>query len=383
MHQNSLSQHDDLLRLVMDNIPQFVFWKDINSIYLGCNMNFAKRAGLDHPQEIIGKSDYELPWAREDADFYRLVDRRVMDSGKPEINFEEPQHLRDGKNKWLITSKVPLFGEDGRVAGILGTYEDITHRKEMELALKNSAEALGESNARLVKLNAELEQANIDLEQFAYATSHDLQEPLRMIGGFTTLLKKRYIDKLDDQAQEYIDFITKGVTRMSDLIRDVLSYSSIGHIDQIYQAINLNNIVTHKLQDLEQFIDQANAQVSYHLPVKPVKCHPDRLGILFYNLILNGIKFNQSKTPMVCIEHEEREQEWLFIIKDNGIGIESQYQDLIFKPFKRLNKRSEFSGSGIGLSICKRIVSLHKGNIWISSNEYSGTSFLFTIAKGL
>lgn len=227
----------------MENIPQFVFWKDINSIYLGCNMNFAKRAGLEHPKEIIGKNDYDLPWAKQDADFYRLVDRRVMDSGKAEVNFEEQQRLSNGKDKWLITSKIPLFGEDNQIVGILGTYEDITHRKEMELVLKNSAEALSESNERLVKLNTQLEQANIDLEHFAYATSHDLQEPLRMIGGFTTLLKKRYIDKLDGQALEYIDFITKGVMRMSDLIRDVLSYSRIGHIDEAHQSVNLNEVI--------------------------------------------------------------------------------------------------------------------------------------------
>lgn len=383
MYQKSLSQHDNFLRLVMENIPQFVFWKDINSIYLGCNMNFAKRAGLEHPKDIIGKNDYDLPWAEQDADFYRLVDRRVMDSGKAEINFEEQQRLSNGKDKWLITSKIPLFGEDGQVVGILGTYEDITHRKEMELALKDSAEALSESNERLVKLNTQLEQANIDLEQFAYATSHDLQEPLRMIGGFTTLLKKRYIDKLDGQALEYIDFITKGVIRMSDLIRDVLSYSRIGHIDQASQSVNLHEVITHKLADLQQLISQSNAQVNYHLPTHLIKCHPDRLGILFYNLILNGIKFNKSTNPLICIEHEEREHEWLFTVKDNGIGIESEYHDLIFKPFKRLNKRNEFSGSGVGLSICKRIVNLHKGNIWITSNEQRGTNFLFTISKDL
>lgn len=346
-------------------------------------MNFAKGAGLDHPKEIIGKSDYDLPWAEQDADFYRLVDRRVMDSGKAEINFEEQQRLSNGKTKWLITSKVPLLGEDGQVVGILGTYEDITHRKEMELALKNSAEALSESNERLVKLNTQLEQANIDLEQFAYATSHDLQEPLRMIGGFTTLLKKRYVNKLDGQALEYIDFITKGVIRMSDLIRDVLSYSRIGYIDQVSQSINLHEVINDKIADLQHFISQSNAQVNYHLPPDPIQCYPDRLGILFYNLILNGIKFNKSAKPLVHIKYEERAYEWLFTVKDNGIGIESQYHDLIFKPFKRLNKRSEFSGSGVGLSICKRIVNLHQGNIWITSNKQGGTNFLFTISKGL
>lgn len=170
---------------------------------------------------------------------------------------------------------------------------------------------------------------------------------------------------------------------MSDLIRDVLSYSRIGHIDEAHQSVNLNEVIISKLADLQPIISQSNAQVHYLLPTHPVKCHSDRLGILFYNLILNGIKFNQSANPLVCIEHEEREHEWLFTVKDNGIGIESQYQDLIFKPFKRLNKRNEFSGSGVGLSICKRIVNLHQGNIWITSNEHGGTNFLFTISKNL
>ena len=128
-------QKERLLQLVLNNIPSYVFWKDRNSTYLGCNLKFAKSAGLDSPIEIIGKTDYDLPWSKEESDFFRKIDKEVMDSRIPQVNFEEPQTINDGSTKWLRTSKIPLFDENDNVIGILGTYEDITERKQMELEL--------------------------------------------------------------------------------------------------------------------------------------------------------------------------------------------------------------------------------------------------------
>lgn len=372
---------EDLLQLVMDNIPAFIFWKDRNSIYLGCNMNFALSAGLNNPKEIIGKSDYDLPWSKEDSDFYRAVDKKVMDAGKSELNFEESQTAKDGSKKWLRTSKIPLYDDANNVIGILGTYEDITAKKEMELQLLKQAEDLKVSNEELKNLNFKLEELNIDLEQFAYAASHDLQEPLRMVGGFVGLVRKKYSPMLDAEGLEYVDYIGQGVNRMSDLIRNILLFSKVEKDIESLEKVDINEILHEKIKDITHVLQESNVDLEINLPDKKIKCQPIRIGILFYNLILNGIKFNRSEKPRILINFEEQETQWLFRVSDNGIGIEEEYQAEIFHPFKRLNSREYFSGSGIGLSICKRIVQLHGGKIWCESNDLGGTDFKFTIQK--
>ena len=381
MIDSSVLTQEELLQLIIDNIPQFMFWKDRDSVYLGCNMNFAKSAGLNRPSEIIGKTDYDLPWSKEESDFYRSIDKKVMDSGIPEINFEEPQTTTKGKVIWLRTSKIPFRNIEGDVIGILGTYEDITVKKELELKIIKTAESLKYTNESLNNVNSKLERANIDLEQFAYAASHDLQEPLRMIGSYTSLLNRKYSDKIDENGKDYMNFVVEGVERMSKLIRGILSYSKLGKVEEKFEMVDLSFLVEEKLKDLTRVIHESNAHVDVNLPSKPVYCQPDQIGILFYNLIYNGIKFNESEKPIVEINFEEKKEEWLFSINDNGIGVEKEFFETIFKAFKRLNTRQEYSGSGIGLSICKRIVTLHKGNIWVESNPGSGTTFYFNIKK--
>lgn len=367
-------ENENLLQLVLNTIPSYVFWKDRNSNYLGCNQNFSKSAGLNSPEEIVGLNDYDLAWSKEDSDFYRKVDRIVMESEEPQLNFEESQTVADGTTYWLSTTKIPLYDSEGNVIGILGTYEDITAKKLMELELI-------ERNERLQKLNTELERVNTDLEQFAYAASHDLQEPLRMIGSFVGLLEKQYGETLDQNGKEYMRYIKDGTLRMSSLIKQILSYSKIKKSEQPYTFKNFNAILATIQKDLSKLISDKNAEITYKLPQTKIACQPERISMLFSNLISNGIKFNESKSPKIKISFQEKEFVWLFTIEDNGIGIEEEYHDYIFKPFKRLNNRNNYSGSGIGLSICKRIINLHGGEIWFESQKDKGTTFHFTLSK--
>lgn len=369
-----LVHKETFLQLVLDHIPSYVFWKDRQSIYLGCNENYAKTAGLDVPDEIIGKSDYDLPWSEEESNFFRIIDKEVMDTGIPRINFEQPQTINDGSTRWLRTSKIPLHNEIGEVIGILGTYEDITERKSIELELI-------EKNKKLQQLNARLEMANADLEQFAYAASHDLQEPLRMIGRFAGLLDKKYKSTLDGVGTEYLKYIKEGTQRMSTLISQILSYTKLEKLEENYTETNFGDLLNEILEELEVFIKKRNAQLDISLPTQKIKCQAARIKMLFHNLIANGIKFNESETPRIVINYEEGENEWYFTVSDNGIGIDKNYHDYVFKPFKRLNNRGKFPGNGVGLSICKRIVNLHKGNIWYTNNQTGGTTFHFTISK--
>ncbi len=379
--KQSVIEQDHFLQLIMDNIPQYIFWKDLDSMYLGCNMNFARAAGFDNPAEIVGKSDYDCPWSREESDFYRKVDRRVMDSGQEEVNFEEPQTMVDGRTRWLRTSKIPLRDPAGKIIGILGTYEDITERKEMELELIKNAKTLSSINTNLQKVNDDLESANIDLEQFAYAASHDLQEPLRMVASYVTLMRRRGVSEKDPEVGEYFGFILEGVKRMSKLIKKILLYSRLAKEDIEFGLIRLGELLPDKLKDLAHTIKKTNAQIHIDLPDIPIKCQPDQIGILFHNLISNGIKFNKTESPNISIGYEEKEREWVFFVADNGLGIEPEYADVIFKAFKRLHSRDQFPGSGIGLSICRRIVDLHNGRIWHLPNPLGGTTFYFTLEK--
>ncbi len=374
---------DQIHNLVMDNIPAYVFWKDRESVYLGCNLNFAIAAGLTKPEEIIGKTDYDLSWTRQESDSYRTVDKKVMDSGISELDFEESQTTPSGQTKWLKTTKIPLFNSHKEVIGILGTYEEITKRKEIELELIRNAEILKKTNENLKDSNFNLEQANIDLEHFSYATYHDLQEPLKVIEGFTNLIKSKYIDQFDKDGQEYLNFITEGVNRMSKLTKGMLSYSKLDTDKGIFELADFNKIVNQVILDLKPRIEESGANITYNLPNEQIKCQSNRIGLLFSNLITNGLKFNKSNNPLITINFEEQENHWLFTLSDNGIGIEENYKDLIFRPFKRLNTRSDFPGSGIGLSICKRIVNLHQGEIWFNSSEQDGTVFHFTIKKSI
>jgi len=228
--------------------------------------------------------------------------------------------------------------------------------------------------------NQELLRSNKDLEEFAYAASHDMKEPLRTVGTFTNLLNKKYNDQIGESGKEYIQFITQGVQRMSSLINSLLNYSQVGKKDLEFQQSDLNEIVNAKIEDLSQIIYDKNAKViCSELPT--ILCAGTQIGMVFYNLILNGIKFNKSYNPTIEVSAIENATYWKFMVKDNGIGIKNQYQKQIFEIFKRLHNRNEYEGTGIGLALCNKIVLRHNGKISVESEPNKGTTFKFTISK--
>ena len=248
--------------------------------------------------------------------------------------------------------------------------EEVAMRKSTELQLK--------------KFNEELKRSNKDLEQFAYIASHDLKEPLRVIGNFSGLLARRYSKKLDSNAMEYIDFIEDSVHRMSELIHSLLTFSTVGRKDIVYQSIDLKVLVETKIFDLSQIIKEKNVVIKIgDLP--QIIGEKEQISMVFFNLISNAIRFNTQAQPLVIIQEEISDNEalWQFSVTDNGIGIEPQYHDKIFGIFKRLHGKREYEGTGIGLSICQKIILRHQGNIWLESTPGKGTTFHFTIKKGL
>ena len=230
----------------------------------------------------------------------------------------------------------------------------------------------------LTKQSDELKRSNADLEQFAYVASHDLQEPLRMVSGFTGLLKRRYSGKLDADADEYIDFAVGGANRMQSLINDLLSFSRVGREELAAKPVNTQIALDQALANLQSAIEDRSALVSSsQLPT--VWADHGMLVRLFQNLISNALKFCKAARPIVRIQAEARGGDWVFSVADNGIGIEPQYRDRIFLIFQRLHKQSEYPGTGIGLAVCKRIVERNGGRIWLESEPGKGTTFFFTL----
>jgi len=237
-------------------------------------------------------------------------------------------------------------------------------------------------NQKLNKSNEELKRSNKDLEQFAYIATHDLTEPLRIIGNFSGLLAKQYKTSLDKDAFEYINFIETGVVRMSNLINSILIYSRVGGQESAFQEINLNSLLETKLSELSHLTKERSAHIEVgDLPT--IYGEKAQIGMVFSNLIHNAIKFNKSSNPTVSIQEEKAEMPdfWKFSIRDNGIGIKEAYREQIFGIFKRLHNRKTYEGTGIGLALCQKIIFRHQGRVWVESTPEEGSIFFFTIKK--
>ena len=224
----------------------------------------------------------------------------------------------------------------------------------------------------------ELARSNADLEQFAYVASHDLQEPLRSVAGFTSLLARRYEGKLGEDADRFIGRAVAAASRMQELINDLLAYSRVGRNLEEREAIDTEALLAHEIDALHVAIEESGAEVT-HGPLPSIVAGPVLVGQVLRNLIGNAIKFRGEEPPRIHVSLENQDQEWKFAVQDNGIGIEPQYAERIFNIFQRLHTRDEYPGTGIGLSICKRAVEHLGGQIWVDSQLGKGSTFNFTV----
>jgi light-regulated signal transduction histidine kinase (bacteriophytochrome) len=249
---------------------------------------------------------------------------------------------------------------------IVGTLSDIAGRKRAEKELAGVVEELGRSNR--------------DLLQFASVASHDLQEPLRMVGSFAQLLEQRYHDQLDEKGKKYFAYIVDGAVRMQQLVNDLLNYSRIGTCVNSLELADSNAILGKAIINLTVLIEESRAIITDGgLPM--ILADAPQLVQVFQNLLSNAIKFRGANTPRIHVSAREEVQVWVFCIRDNGIGIDRQFAERIFVIFQRLHTRQEFSGTGIGLAVCKRIVERHGGRIWLESEPGKGSAFYFTVPK--
>ena len=353
--------------LVLNNVPADIALFDKDHNYLFINQNGIKNDELR--KWLIGKNDFDYCDFKGVDSTLAQVRRNYFKEAiqtKKQVDWIDEIH-KDGTKTYIFRRFYPFFIE-GVFAYMIGYGIDVTE-------LKQAQNDLDFKNQILINKNNEL-------ERFAYVASHDLQEPLLSILGYSNLLEDDYYEKLDEDGKLYLNFIKKSVTRMRNLITALMEYSRIEKKETL-SLVDFNHLLNDVKEDLSNKINEYDANVVWeNLPT--LNCYPTFIRILLQNLISNAIKFTVKKTiPEVTISCLERELDWLFKVQDNGIGIDTKNLEDIFLIFKRLHSDNDYAGNGIGLAHCKKIVEIHNGNIWVESSPKKGSTFFFTISKNI
>jgi PAS domain S-box-containing protein len=357
-----LTLKHQLLDSVVEGTTDPIYVRDLESRFTLANSALSKLFGRTVNQ-VVGTTMRELvpngycAIAQSDDEVVRAGDTRTV---------EEVAEI-DGVVRTFLTTKGPYRDADQKIIGTLGIARDITERKKAE--------------DHLVKTVGELKRSNDELQQFAYVSSHDLQEPLRMVSSYTQLLAKRYKGRLDSDADEFITFAVDGCDRMQGLIKDLLTYSRAGNNKKALHEISSEGTLKVALTNLRATIEQSGAVVT-HDSLPAVTTDAPQLTQVFQNLVGNAIKYHGAEAPRVHVSAMRNGgSEWIFSVRDNGLGIDPQYFERIFIIFQRLHGREEFEGTGIGLAICKKILERLGGRIWVESQLDKGSTFYFALPE--
>ncbi len=341
------------LNAALENAVEGISRLDRQGRYINVNKAYAQMVGCQ-PSDLIGK-DWKPTVYPEDLDKLLVAYQQMLTDGKVEV--EARGVRKDGSIFYKQLVMISAYDEQKQFTGHHCLMKDISDRKQAE---------------------EELIRSNAELEQFAYIASHDLQEPLRMVTSYLQLLERRYKNKLDAKADEFIAYAVDGASRMQTLINDLLTYSRVGTRGQPFGIANTSGILNNVLANLKVAIKESGAVVTYD-DLPNLIGDASQLSQLFQNLIGNAIKFRGEPLPQIHIGVESNDGKWLFSVRDNGIGIDPQYRDRIFLIFQRLHNRTKYSGTGIGLAICKKIVERHGGHLWVEPSPIQGSTFYFTI----
>jgi PAS domain S-box-containing protein len=362
--EEALRESEERFRQTFELAASGIAHVDLQGRFLRVNRSLCEIFGY-RQDELVGRTvrDVSHPADLGSTD----AGRKAVLAGKIEsVRLEKRYVRKDGSTVWVDLAIALVRAPEGRPLYEIAIFDDITPRKEAEAALHQAHE--------------ELKRSNAELGQFAYVASHDLQEPLRMVSSYTQLLQRRYGDRLDGDAREFMAYIVDGAARMKQLIEDLLAYSRVGTRGREFHAVATDAPLRRALLNLKSAIDEAGATVSYEgLPT--LEADELQLAQLFQNLIGNALKFRSASVPRIYISSTEKENEWEFSVRDNGIGIESQYFERIFMVFQRLHNKGDYPGTGIGLAICKKVVERHGGRIWVESQLGEGATFYFTLPK--
>ena len=323
--------------------------------------SFAKKFGIDPEAATEGVSFDQFLSAIHDDDRERIK-RKVEDAIESGEEYKEEYRVWDDDDelRWVVARGHIEYDDDGTPVSFPGALVDITERKKFE---------------------RRLEESNERLEQFAYAASHDLQEPLRMVSSYLQLIESRYKDDLDDDGEEFLEFAIDGADRMRDMIEGLLKYSRVDRQDDPVESIDLNAVLEDVLADLHVQIVESDAEVTVE-DLPRLRGDASQLRQLFQNLFDNAITYSGDEPPQIHVSADRRNNNWVISVDDEGIGIDPKDQDRIFTVFNRLHSHEAYEGTGIGLALCQRIVERHGGKIWVDSEPGEGATFSFTLRAG-
>lgn len=351
-----------LLKKFIEKIPAAIAIFDQNLNYIITSDRWVEETNAP-TKDLIGKNHYQV--VPDIPQKWRTLHARCL-KGEHLKSDEDKFKRRDGTLEWLRWEILPWYNPEGNIGGIIMFIEHITKRKSMERKLKRTIKALNHSN--------------IALEKFAHICAHDLNEPLRTIENYCQLIEKDLGKALEPQMRSYFFNITKGVQQMNAIVNGILAYSQFESPSLNMIKCSLQKILSTVLILLEKQIEDKKAFI-YYDTLPDLFCDKILISRLFQNLISNSLKFNESDMPIIYITAKEQKDFWMLTIEDNGIGIDPQYHGIIFDLFKKLHSKAKYDGTGIGLSLCKKIVEAHGGKIWIHSSLQEGTQVSFTLSK--
>lgn len=371
--ETALRESDRWFRQLADSMPQMVWSTRPDGYHDFYNQRWYDFTGLDYERtrdqgwaDLLHPDDYELTFQRW---------RHALETGELyETEYRMRQH--DGRYCWLLARARPMYDEQGHIIKWFGTCTDIDEQKRQAERLEELVE---ERTRDLRESNQELERSNLDLMQFAYVASHDLKEPLRKIQMFGGLLERELKDRLSERAKQHLDVVTSSSSRMQLLVEDVLNLSRLSQRDVVREQVDLNRLVTGIVSDLEVLIREKEARIEVG-PLPLIDAVRGQMHQLFQNLISNGLKFNESRTPVVTIRAVDfvPGEQVVVEVSDNGIGFAEEFREKMFGMFQRLNGRT-YAGTGIGLTICRKIVENHRGTIEAFSTPGQGATFRVTL----
>ena len=357
-----------LLAAIVESSDDAIIGHDLNGLFSSWNkgaeriFGYAAEETIGHPTSLIAnpESGDEMPG---------ILAR--IGNGERFPQYQTTRRTKSGKVIDVAITLSPLYDEFGRIVGASKIARDITEQVR-------AADRLAQANAALQRSNADLARTNDDLERFAFVASHDLQEPLRMITVYSQLLIKAFPGQPSDDTRMFIEYIVGGTKRMRELLSDLLAYSEIsGQPEGSTSAVDLNVVLEKVTENLKAYIDETGASITSE-PLPVLKAYEAHLSPLFQNLIENAIKYRGTEPPRIHISVQALEDQFQFAVADNGIGIEPEYREKIFVPFKRLHGK-DIPGTGIGLAICQRVVERYGGRIWVESEVGRGSTFIFTV----
>ena len=354
---------DSLLAAIVESSEDAIISKDLDGIVTGWNKGAEQIFGYT-AAEAVGRPIAIIAAPERGDEMPRILER--IRRGERVDHYETIRRAKDGSLVNISLTVSPVRDHTGRVVGASKIARDITEKKMAEEALRKQA--------------GRLARANADLQQFAYITSHDLQEPLRTVSVCTEMFLAKAGEKLDQDERQLLGYVSEAAQRLTTMIGDLLTYARTLDEDLLLALVNVGDVVDWALNNLQLSVLSTDAVISYDRQSFPVvRGNKVALVQLFQNLVSNALKYRAAAAPVVHIAAIRRESDWLFSVKDNGIGIAPPFQKRIFTMFQRLHSSHEYPGTGIGLALCRRIVQAHGGDIWVESAEGAGATFFFNI----